>query len=243
MLEKLNLSYLTGLVILMLLMWCKNHLLRCLGYLSLLNWIGALTESCTERESFCEIPLPEAALYLCKPTIRSCMEYCYHVGPGAPSCYLDMLHKLQKRICRTVRVSIAATLEPLAHCRNIFSLTIALVDVPLNCLSWFHFLIVVAGPLVILIGCMIFLLPFLDVKRMFMSTSFFHRIARFCNSLSSDCFPLIYDVNGFKSRVNRHLFSFELFLISFPISFSSFLLFLVTPCFVVAVACHGVKPK
>ena len=39
---------------------------------------------------------PEVALYLYKSTIRSCMEYCSHVWAGAPSCYLDLLDKLQK---------------------------------------------------------------------------------------------------------------------------------------------------
>lgn len=39
--------------------------------------------------------------------------------------------------------------------------------------------------------------------------------------------PLIYNLNGFKSKVNRHVLSF---VISFPICFSLFfLLFLVTP--------------
>ena len=32
---------------------------------------------------------PEAALYLYKSTIRSCMKYCCHVWAGAPSCYLN----------------------------------------------------------------------------------------------------------------------------------------------------------
>ena len=41
---------------------------------------------------------PEVALYLYKSTIRPCMEYCCHVWAGAPSCYLDLLDKLQKRI-------------------------------------------------------------------------------------------------------------------------------------------------
>ena len=45
---------------------------------------------------------PEVALYLYKSTIRPCMEYCCHVWAGAPSCYLELLVKLQKRICRTV---------------------------------------------------------------------------------------------------------------------------------------------
>ena len=38
---------------------------------------------------------PEVALYLYKSTIRSCMEYCFHVWAGAPSCYLELLDKLQ----------------------------------------------------------------------------------------------------------------------------------------------------
>ena len=32
---------------------------------------------------------------LYKSTMRPCMEYCYHVWAGAPSCYLRMLDKLQ----------------------------------------------------------------------------------------------------------------------------------------------------
>ena len=38
---------------------------------------------------------PEVALYLYKFTIRPCMEYCCHVWAGAPSCYLELLDKLQ----------------------------------------------------------------------------------------------------------------------------------------------------
>ena len=58
---------------------------------------------------------PEVALYLSKSTIQPCMEYCCHIWAGAPSCYLELLDKLQKRICRTVGPSLAASLEPLAH--------------------------------------------------------------------------------------------------------------------------------
>ena len=66
---------------------------------------------------------PEVALYLYKSTIRPCMEYCCHVWAGAPSCYLELLDKLQKRICRAVGPSLAASLEPLAHRPNIASLS------------------------------------------------------------------------------------------------------------------------
>ena len=71
--------------------------------------IGALIRSM-------EFLSPEVALYLCKTTIQPCMEYCCHVWAGAPSCYLELLNKLQKWICRTVGPSLFASLEPLAHC-------------------------------------------------------------------------------------------------------------------------------
>ena len=94
---------------------------------------------------------PEVAMYLYKSTIQSCMEYCCHVWAGAPSCYLELLDKLQKWICRTVGPSLAASLEPLGDSQ------ITLVNVHLNWLNWFHFLILKGRLLVILIGCMIFL--------------------------------------------------------------------------------------
>ena len=59
------------------------------------------------------------ALYLYKSTKRPCMEYCFHVGTGAPSCYMETLDELQKRICRTVDPLLAASLEPLAHRRSV----------------------------------------------------------------------------------------------------------------------------
>ena len=66
----------------------------------------------------------KVALYLYKSTIRPCMECCCHVWAGASSCYLDLLDKLQKRICRIVGPSLAASLEPLAHRRNVASLSL-----------------------------------------------------------------------------------------------------------------------
>ena len=57
---------------------------------------------------------PEVALYLYKSTIQPYMEYCCHVWAGAPSCYLELLDKLERRICRIVGPSLAASLEPLA---------------------------------------------------------------------------------------------------------------------------------
>ena len=94
---------------------------------------------------------PEVALYLYKSTMWPCMEYCCHVWAGAPGCYLELLDKLQKRICRTVGPSLAASFEPLAHCQNVASSSLLYM----------------------------FSICFLYI--------------------------LTYDLNGFKSRMNRHL--------------------------------------
>ena len=116
---------------------------------------------------------PEVALYFYTSTLQPCMEYCCHVQAGAPSCYLELLDKLQKWICRTVGSYLAVSLEPWVLRRNVVSLSLfyrfTLVDVHLNWLNWFHFLILMGGLLVILIDCMIFLSPFVDVTRVSMS--------------------------------------------------------------------------
>ena len=114
---------------------------------------------------------PEVPLYFYKSTICLCMEYCCHVWAGGPTCYLELLDKLQKWICRTVGPSLATlatSLEPLAD--------IILVDVQLNWLNWFLVLFLEGGLFVILVDCMIFLSPFLDVTRMSMSTISFHTL-------------------------------------------------------------------
>ena len=66
---------------------------------------------------------PEVALYLYKSTIWPCMKYCCYAWVGDPSCYLELLDKLQKWICRTAAPSRAAFLEPLVHCWNVANLS------------------------------------------------------------------------------------------------------------------------
>ena len=65
--------------------------------------------------------------------------------------------------------------------------------------------------------------------------SFFPRRARLLNSLPIEYFPLTYNLNGFKSRINRHLLTVGSFSRDFLYAtiFSCF--FFVTPCLVVAV--------
>ena len=86
---------------------------------------------------------PEVALYLYKYTIWPCMEYCCHVWAGALRCYLELLDKLQKQICRTVGSSLAASLEPLAHRRNVASLSLFYRYYFGRCLFYFSFFIII----------------------------------------------------------------------------------------------------
>ena len=117
---------------------------------------------------------PEVAIYLYKSTICPCKEYCFDVWAGAPSCYLELLGKLQKWICKTVGPSFATSLEPLAHHQNVASLSLFYRYYFGRCSSELAQLVPLpfsrGGLLVILIDCMIFLSPFLDVIRMSMST-------------------------------------------------------------------------
>ena len=137
------------------------------------------------------------------------MEYGCQVWACAPSCYLELLDKLQKRICRIAGPSLAASLEPLAHRRNVASLSLfyryyfgrcssevaQLVPLPFSrerstCYSDKLHDFSVTIP-----TC------YKDVY----VNSLFPRMAKLCNSLPIECFPLTYDLSRFKSRINRHL--------------------------------------
>ena len=137
------------------------------------------------------------------------MECCCQVWAGAPSCYLELLDKLQKQICKTAGPSLAASLEPLAHCRNVGSLSLSyrfgrysselaqLVPLPLSRGRSTHYSDKLHDFSVTIPRC------YKDVY----VNSFFPHTARFWNSLPIECFPLTYDLHGFKSRINRHLLS------------------------------------
>ena len=164
--------------------------------------IGALIRSMKFLSS-------EVALYLYKSTIRPCMEYCCHVRAGAPSCYLELLDKLQKGIWRTVGPSLASSLEPLVHCQNLASLSLFCRYYFGRCSSELAQL--VPPPYsqgrstcysdrlhdfsVTICRC------YKDVY----VNSFFPWTARPWNSLPIECFPLTYDLSGFKCRINRYL--------------------------------------
>ena len=131
------------------------------------------------------------------------------IWAGAPSCYLELLDKLQKRICRTVGSSLAASLEPLAHLRNVANLSLFYRYYFGRCSSKLAPLV----PLLFSRGRSTRYFDRLDdfsvtVPRCYKDVyvnSFFPRPARLRNSLLREWFPLTYDLNGCKSRINRHL--------------------------------------
>ena len=137
------------------------------------------------------------------------MEYCCHVWAGAASCYLKLLDKLQKQICRIVRLSFTASLEPLAHRRNVTSFNLfyryyfgrcsseqaQLVPLPFSQGRSTRYSHRLHDFSVTILRC------YKDVY----VNSFFPRTAKLWNSLPIECFPLTYDLSGFKFRINRHL--------------------------------------
>ena len=152
---------------------------------------------------------PEVALYVYKSTIHPYMEYCCHVWAGAPSCYLEWLDKLQKRICRTVGSSLAASLKPLAHRPNVATLSLFYRYYFGRCSSELAQLV----PLPFFQGRSA---RFYDRLHDFSVTiprcykdvyvnSFFPCTARLWNYLLIECFPLSYDLSGYMSRISRHL--------------------------------------
>ena len=126
-----------------------------------------------------------------------------------PQLLLRIVRQATKRICRTVGHSLAAPVEPLAHRQN----------VAISRLSCRYYLGRFSSELAQLVP-----LPFFQgrsncypdrlhdfsvtIPRCYKDVyvnSFFPRTARLWNSLPIECFPLTYDLNGFKSRINRHL--------------------------------------
>ena len=158
---------------------------------------------------------PKVALYLYKSTTRPCMKYCCHIWAGASSCYLGLLDKLQKWICRTVGPSLAASLEPLAHRRNVASLSLFYRYYFGRCSSELAQLV----PLPFSQGRSTCYSDRLDdfsvtIPRCYKDVyvrDFFYGTARPWNSLPIECFFLTCNLSGFKSRINRHFLTISSF--------------------------------
>ena len=138
---------------------------------------------------------PKVALYLCKCTIQPCMEYCCHVWAGVPICYLELLDKLQKWISRTVGPSLAASLEPLAYCQNLASLSFFCWYCSGRCSPELAQLF--GRPTHYSDRLHDYSVPIPKCYNDVYVNSFFPLTARLWNPLAIECFPLIYDLNGF----------------------------------------------
>ena len=137
------------------------------------------------------------------------MGYCCHIWAGVPNCYLELLDKLQKQICTTIGPSLAASLESLAHCQNVTSLSLfyeyyfgrsslelaQLVPLPFSGGRSARYSDRLHDFSVTIPRC---------YKDIYVN-SFFPCTARLWNSLLIECFLLTYDLSGFKFRSNRHL--------------------------------------
>ena len=104
---------------------------------------------------------------------------------------------------------LAASLEPLAHCRNVASLNLFYRYYFVRC----SYKLAPLVPLLFSRGRSTrdfdrlhgFSVTIPRCYKDVYVNSFFPRTARLWNSLPIECFPLTYDFSGFKSRVNIHL--------------------------------------
>ena len=134
--------------------------------------------------------------------LLSCLVLC-------PQLLLGIVRQATKRIYRTVGPSLATSLELLDHRRNLTTLS----------LFYRYYFGRCSSELVRLVP-----LPFsrgrstrysdrshdfsVTIPRCYRDVyinSYIPRTARLWNSLPIECFSLIYDLSGFKSRINRHL--------------------------------------
>ena len=87
-----------------------------LTFSSKLDWdsyIVFITKTASKKvDSFYKVSFSWACFVSVQIYICLCMEYCCHVWAGTPSCYLELLDKLQKQICRTIGPSLVPLLNP-----------------------------------------------------------------------------------------------------------------------------------
>ena len=179
----------------------KNNLLRCWAWLSLLSWNGVLTLSVL-------LKLPPSRLEPWFALWSFFLRRLFCISINLPYSYVwntvvifglvlliatwNCWISYKKWICRTVGPSLAASFDPLAHRQNIASLSLFYRHYFGRCSSEPAQLV----PLHYSWGRST---PYSDRLHDVLHT------ARAWNSLPVEYFPLIYDLRGFKSRINRHL--------------------------------------
>ena len=152
---------------------------------------------------------PESILYLYKATIRPCMEYCCHLWAGAPSHLLNLLDRIQNRVVNMIGPRLAQTLQPLSHRRDVASLCLFYKYFHGNCSDELASLVppvkVYGRQTRLAVRAHEFTVQEPFSSKGFYLSSFFPRTSRLWNKLSRECFPLDYDLQRFKTLVNRFL--------------------------------------
>ena len=176
-----------------------NHLLRCWGWISILNWIGALTLSLLLKLPPRKLK-PWLVLWSLFPLMLLCI-----------SIYLQYAH-VQNTVATSELLgspSLATSVKPLAYDWNVSKLSLfyqyyfgrcsselaQLIAVPFSPGRSTWYSDILHDFSVIILRC------YKDVY----AASFFPCTAWLWNSLPMECFSLTYDWNGFKSRINRYI--------------------------------------
>ena len=121
------------------------------------------------------------------------MEYCCHVWAGVPSCYLDLLDNLKNGYAGLLILHLPIFYR--YYFGKCSSELAQLVPLPFSRGRSTRYSDRRHDFSVTIPRC------YKDVY----VNSFFPRTAKLWNSLPIECFPLTYDLSGFKSRINRHL--------------------------------------
>ena len=137
------------------------------------------------------------------------MECCCHIWAGAPQLLLGIVRQAAKTDMQDCWSLTCCFFEPLPHCRNVASLSLFYRYYFGRCSSELAQLIPLPFSRMRFIRYSDRLHDFsVTIPRCYNDdciNSFFPGTAKLWNSLLIECFPLTYDLSGFKSRITRHL--------------------------------------
>ena len=152
---------------------------------------------------------PKSILYLYKATIRPCMEYCCHLWAGAPANLLNLLDRIQNRVCNMIGPQLSLKLQPLSHRRDVASLCLFYKYFHGRCSAELASLVPPRKDFTLKTRLYDTAHPFTVnlplITKDYRRSSFFPRTSNLWNSLPLKCFPTTYNMQSFKESVNKHL--------------------------------------